>query len=74
MVNVTNREEKYKIKSYAKCHLLSLLVHMTQICIKRTCGREKSLNPQEKIKMRKSSLKNFVLVKKYICVLKIKIV
>lgn len=73
MVNVTNREEKYKIKSYAKCHLLSLLVHMTQICIKRNCGWEKSLKPQEKTKMRKSSLKNFVLVKKYICVLKIKI-
>lgn len=73
MVNVTNREEKYKIKSYAKCHLLSLLVHMTHICIKRKCGWEKSLKPQEKTKMRKSSLKNFVLVKKYMCVLKIKI-
>lgn len=63
MVNVTNREEKYKIKSYTKCHLLSLLVHRTPICIERKCGWEKSLKPQEKTKMRKSSLKNFVLVK-----------
>lgn len=69
MVNVTNGEEKYKIKSYAKCHLLSLLVHMTQICIKRKCGREKSLNPQEKIKNEKKFTKEFCISKKiYMCI------